>query len=330
MSWSLPMSSSKRAGQASADAPSDSVTEHQHPAATPPGYTFWHHYLAAVMQRRLDSPALEVRAFEKLGSLPLEADIIILRRRAQADLTGLAPDFAFLLKLLRDILIVEYKSPKDRLQPSDFDTVRAYAMLCKRRFSARYDESVSVVMMYSGISSDFFTDSAKNGHRFVETEPGVRACTDAAVKYYAVDLVTYGTSRRSSPLLLFSSQHEQFRPGEHDLGLFQAIFEELRYKELKHMAQTHSNKPPEGLLDLHKHFIQSCTIEERLEGIPVEEVLRRVPAEDRLRGLPTEEVLRRVPAEDRLRGLPTEDRLRGLTQEQRAQLLALLLRDEHN
>ena len=77
--WSLPMSSSERAAQDAADSQSDSVAEHEQPKATTrPGYTFWHHYLAAIMQHRLASPALEVRAFEKLGTLPLEADIIIL------------------------------------------------------------------------------------------------------------------------------------------------------------------------------------------------------------------------------------------------------------
>ncbi len=306
------MSSSERAAQDATDSQSgsDSVAEHeQPPAKARPGYTFWHHYLAAVMQRRLDSPALEVRAFEKLGTLPLEADIIILRRRADVDLTGLAPDFEFLLKLLRDILVIEYKSPKDRLQLADLDTVRAYAMLCKRKFAARYDESVAVVMMYSSVDSDFFADCARNGLSFVETEPGVSACTDAAVKYYAVNLVEYGATRRSHPMVLFSSQHQQFRPTERELGLFQAIFEEVTYKELKHMAQSQYAVRPEGYEELHKWFLQSCTVEERLEGISVEERLRGLPAEERLRGLPTEEVLR------------------SMTPEQRAQLRALLQRD---
>jgi hypothetical protein len=142
-------------------------------------------------------------------------------------------------------------------------------MLCKRKFAARYDESVAVVMMYSNVDNDFFADCARNGHCFVETEPGVSACTDAAVKYYAVNLVEYGATRRSSPMLLFSSQHQQFRPAERELGLFQAIFEEVRYKELKHMAQSQYAVRPEGYEELHKWFLQSCTVEERLEGISV-------------------------------------------------------------
>ena len=89
-------------------------------------------------------------------------------------------------------------------------------------------------------------------------------------------------------------------PAERELGLFQAIFEEVRYKELKHMAQSQYAVRPEGYEELHKWFLQSCTVEERLEGISIEE---------------------------RLRGLPAEERLRGLTPEQRAQLLDLLQRE---
>ncbi len=75
------------------------------------------------------------------------------------------------------------------------------------------------------------------------------------------------------------------------------------------MAQSQYAVRPEGYEELHKWFLQSCTVEERLEGIS---------AEERLRGL---------PAEERLRGLPTEDVLRSMTPEQRAQLRALLQRD---
>ena len=57
MSMSLLMSSSERAAQDATDSRSDSpslpdvstVAEHVQPKARP-GYTFWHHYLAAVMQ----------------------------------------------------------------------------------------------------------------------------------------------------------------------------------------------------------------------------------------------------------------------------------------
>ena len=58
-------------------------------------------------------------------------------------------------------------------------------------------------------------------------------------------------------MVLFSSQHQQFRPAQRELGLFQAIFEEVTYKELKHMAQSQYAVTPEGYEELHKWFLQS-------------------------------------------------------------------------
>ena len=178
---------------AAAPAP-DSIATHDPPTELPadaprPTFTFWHYYLAAVLKSRLQSPALEVRSFVKLGSLPLEADIILLRRCANVDLRGLAPEFDFLVERLREYLVVEYKSNADRLTLADFDTVRAYAMLCKRAFGVLYDEAVSVMMLYSRPESGFFDGCARNGYQFVATEPGVWACKSQAVDYYAVDLV---------------------------------------------------------------------------------------------------------------------------------------------
>jgi hypothetical protein len=39
-------------------------------------YTAWHYFLAEVMQHLIDERNLEVHPFEKLGTLPLEADIM--------------------------------------------------------------------------------------------------------------------------------------------------------------------------------------------------------------------------------------------------------------
>ena len=40
-------------------------------------YTPWHYLLAEVLQYLIDDRHLEVHPFEKLGTLPLEADIIL-------------------------------------------------------------------------------------------------------------------------------------------------------------------------------------------------------------------------------------------------------------
>lgn len=279
---------------------SDSPATHDPPRPPPDGpaaptFTFWHYYLAAILKCRLQSPAIEVQSFVKLGALPLEADIILLRRCADVELRGLAPEFDFLVERLREYLVIEYKSSADRLTLADFDTVRAYAMLCKRTFGVLYDEAVAVMMLYSRLASDFFAGCARNGHPFVETEPGVWACRGQSVDYYAVDLVTYGARRPQNPINLFSARYKQYQPAAEGLGAFRSIYEEIFLKEYKRMAQTQPNHPlPEA---------------EELKGWMKDWVDRVLP---------------HMPAEWRVTGLTAEERLRGLSSEELVRLKALL------
>ncbi len=46
-------------------------------------YTPWHILLDDVMDHFFDSKEIEVRSFEKLGTLPLESDFIILRKKQE-------------------------------------------------------------------------------------------------------------------------------------------------------------------------------------------------------------------------------------------------------
>src|SRR5258707_7858036 len=58
-----------------------------------------------------------------------------------------------------------------------------------------------------------------------------------------------------------------------------------------------------------RDHLQELTPEERLKGLPPEELLKRLPPEERLKGLPPEELLKRLPPEERLKGLPPEELL---------------------
>src|ERR1700712_2828775 len=119
----------------------------EHDAASiPRGFTAWHQFLAQALQKT-HAPGLDVHCFVKLGTLPLEADIIILQLDKDAELDEFARFFDFLVPCLRPYLLLEFKSPEDRLTYADFDTVRAYAMLCKRTYEVAKDAHVAVAMM---------------------------------------------------------------------------------------------------------------------------------------------------------------------------------------
>ena len=120
----------------------------------PPLFTGWHYFLAHVLQKTR-SPGLDVHCFVKLGSLPLEADVIVLHLDKNADIALFAKYFDFLVPSLRPYLVLEYKGPDDRLTRDDFDTVRAYAMLCKRKYQVAREADVAVAMLYSHTEANF-------------------------------------------------------------------------------------------------------------------------------------------------------------------------------
>lgn len=280
-----------------------SAAEHLQPATPPPGpliaehgpsYTAWHPLLAQVLDRVLSGPSLQVLPFVKLGTLPLEADIILLRKSQQADLIEQFPEFGFLLRFLRHYLLLEYKSPLDRLTCDDFDTARAYAMLCKRKFGLAQDSEVAVALLYSQAEPAFFATCRDNGHTFVETETGIWACEQHPLRIYAMDLMAYGATDPEHPINLFSKRHPSYRPTD------------PRWETL--LGSTYST--------IRKEM---QTMQIRLRG--QEELSQSVNEM-------IQNFLRELPPEERLRGLPAEERLRGLSAAERRRLRELLDRSE--
>src|SRR5207302_1553047 len=64
-------------------------------------YTAWHYLVVQTMEALIDPSLLTILAFQKLGTLPLEADVILLlKERDGPELAELVPDFDFLLRRL--------------------------------------------------------------------------------------------------------------------------------------------------------------------------------------------------------------------------------------
>jgi hypothetical protein len=72
-------------------------------------YTAWHYFLAEVMQHLIDERNPEVHPFEKLGTLPLEADIM-----KHSELRNL-PDFTQDMDEIRSRLLQGY-TVEERLE----------------------------------------------------------------------------------------------------------------------------------------------------------------------------------------------------------------------
>jgi hypothetical protein len=296
----------------------------EHDASSlPRPFTGWHYYLACVLEKT-QTPGFQVHSFVKLGTLPLEADIILLHRDKNADIQVFAKYFDFLLPSLRPYVVLEYKSPDSRLTLADFDTVRAYAMLCKRKYGVARDGDVAVAMLYSRCEAGFFEGCADHGFPFSELKPGVRASCHHSMGFFAVDLVALGQQQPDHPINLLSARRRLYEAAglEGGLGPFAVLYEELFLRELKKMSQKQVRGYQELLDDaerLNELILSRASVERRLRGIPPEEMLRH---------LNHDEVLRYLSPEERVRGLPIEDRLRGLSPAERARLRELLLKQD--
>jgi hypothetical protein len=274
---------------------SSEVIEHEIP--TPSRlFTAWHYYLARVLEKTA-APGFQVHSFVKLGSLPLEADIILLHLDKNADISIFAKYFGFLIPSLRPYLLLEFKSPQDRLTLADFDTVRAYAMLCKRKYQVAHDKDVAVAMLYSRTEADFFDGCARNGFVFTEAQTGVRGCNHHPMGFSAVDLVAFGQEHPDHPINLLSARHREFSKSEDldERNPFGVLWNEVFQRELKNMSQRQIQGHQELLDDAARFRAQ---------------------------------VISSGSVEERLRGLSPEDRLRGLSAEERAQLRELLLKQK--
>lgn len=262
------------------------VAEHAVESVSRP-FTAWHHFLAHAL-RKTRAPGFDVHCFVKLGSLPLEADIIILHLDQQAQIETFSQYFRFLVPCLRPYLILEYKSPDDRLTLADFDTVRAYAMLCKRNYQVTHDEDVAVAMLYSRTEADFFDGCARHGFPFVETQPGVRESGKLSMRFYAIDLVTIGAQQPDHPINLLSARRREYGASglPRRLGPFDVLYEQLFLMELKKMSHLHVPGTQELLDDaesLNEFFIERATVERRLRGLSPEEVLHSLGPAERAR-----------------------------------------------
>jgi hypothetical protein len=194
-------------------------------------------------------------------------------------------------------VVLEYKSPDDRLTLPDFDTVRAYAMLAKRNYDVAGDEDVAIVMMYSHTEVGFFAGCERNGFPFTTVRPGVRASRQLPLALYAVDLVKVGQQQPAHPINLLSARRRSYGKAGFSSGLgpFGVLYEAVFHEELKKMSQQHVR----GTKDLFDDGGRTIAL-----------------------------ITSQLSVEDRLRGLGPEDRLRGLSREERARLRELLLKPE--
>ena len=136
-------------------------------------YTPWHTLLAEVLVYIIDPHDFIVHPFEKLGTLPLESDFIIIRKSKPGKLKRTYPDLGFMIPYLGKYTVIEYKSPLDRLTFDDFDRIRSYMMLIKGKYEINYDKDIHAISLVSEFQKGYREHIEKNGYKFRKIETGV-------------------------------------------------------------------------------------------------------------------------------------------------------------
>lgn len=294
-------------------------------ASTPPDqadppYTAWHYLLIQSLEALTQPAWLTILPFAKLGTLPLEADaLLLLRETSSQQLATLVPEFDFLMSRLARLNVVEYKGPDTTLTWQHCDTAMAYVFMAKRKHGGPELAQVALHFLYSQRSRGLLDVWRRNGFEFVEQEPGVLCSSAWSLKIYLMNLTELSDRRPDDLINLLSVRHRRFVHREHPDPQRRAILLDLYYnvfkETMKMLLQDSARDLPgraellENLSELRRRFAQELTLEERLAGLaPAERMADLTPAE-------------------RMAGLAPEDLRQGLTPQAQERLRALLNRN---
>ncbi len=252
-------------------------------------YTAYHLYLSILLEYLLKDHGYEVEPLVKVGTLPLEVDIIIIKRQKKKRKDFAQLDFFF--RLLMDFNLIEFKGPTDTLKWQDYSHLMAMAELYRMKIDHPAISDVRLFTIASTIPKDYRNFLKKNRLKLNKEMKGLYAVSGAiSYDHYIVVLNELPPDQKTELILFFSSKyHDQMdkiiSDQENLIILF--LIQELFQKERQKM----------------KFKIK----DEDLITRDLEEAVRRLPLRMRLAGMKPEERLEGLKPEDRLKGLKTEE-----------------------
>ena len=261
-------------------------------------YTPWHTLLAEVMVYIIDPDDFLVHPFVKLGTLPLESDLIIIRKRGSEKLKKTYLDLEFMIPYLGKYTVLEYKSPLDRLTFDDFDRIRAYMMLIKDKYKISYDKDIHAISLVSSFQYGYREHIEKNGYEFRKIDTGVYGHIDDNHHFYWFNLEKIGEKYPENFINLFSSNFKKYREKDEwtkiqNINLFNYIYK-LIYEKEASMNNIEIRQCPEFTESaelMKQRFLESLDPEERLAGLKPKERLAGLKPKERLAGLKPKERL---------------------------------------
>ena len=274
------------------------VEAHKGPRAQPALKTFWHYPYASLVKER--KPANWDVVVEKLLSLaPRAVDLLLLRRKGAKRLDHEARVMRGLWPLLTDVALLEFKGPTRGLRPRELGKLLSYGWeyWSQDDTSPAKPSQLSLVLAIPKETPTLLRDYDSCGLRPQLLGGGYVRLTGSVYTMVVVLLDQVADAERDDFLRLFT--HDRARVNDPlALRWAQAWIRKARtMQDLKHL---------EGFDDLVQEFIDSLGVDELLRRVTPEQRLAGLDPEQRLAGLDPEELLRRVTPEQRLAGLDPE------------------------
>jgi hypothetical protein len=295
--------------------------------------TWWHPLLVTLLEQEL-SQAFEIRDEMSVGTLPLRADVILVRR-GEAEIPDSARrSFPVLTERLNRWTLIEFKSPVDSLEHGDLDRLFGIGHLFFAQQSPSIGASdVSFVILAPVLTKPFEADVRRLGLSLVEDEPGVWQIVGGLFTTWLLEIDRL--TRLDEPGLSVFSRvllqdrrliMEMVRDPETQpilLYVFQQIRQFQQLGEAFMVQHTRTAEMDQEYAALKEAFVQSLTPEDLAMLLP-EERLAGLSPEERMAALSPEERLAGLSPEERLAGLSPEDRLAGLSPDERSRLFQRL------
>jgi hypothetical protein len=317
-------------------------------AAGSPGKTrtWWHPLLVTVLEHDL-LPAFEVRDEVSVGTLPLRADIVLVRRGEAETPDRARRSFRALAERLNHWTLIEFKSPVDSLERGDL--ARLIGISCL--FIAQQPEVIaasemSLVILAPSVTKAFQAEVQQFGLRLLEDEPGIWRIEGGLFTTWLLELDRLAPADEPA-LAIFSSVFLRDRQLIMDMvrdpdtqPMMRYVFQQIRQFQQRGEAfmiqHTHTAEMDQEYAAFMEAFMQSLT-PEHLAALPADaafkeafvqsltpEDLVALSPEERLAGLSPEERLAGLSPEARVSGLSPHDLLHALTPEKRKWLIDLL------
>jgi hypothetical protein len=283
--------------------------------------TWWHPLLVNVLRWQL-ADYYRVEEEVNIGQKPLQIDVLLLRQQSSDLPESVRQMLAGFAEYLNEWTLVEFKSPSDTLRAGDFQTFLAYALLYREQNDPLLDPSrLNLLVLAPKLTETYRAELEICAVTVEESEQaGIRRLRGGMLGRHAAWVVeTDVLADLSHPMLTVFSPR-LLREGV-------AISQQLRHEGyeqlLAYVTQQIAQFHLQGELFAMQHIgtdtemakvwaeiLSTMTPEERLKGVPAEELRKRLSPEERLAGLSPEQIVASLPADEL-------DRVVELRQQQR-------------